>query len=199
MRGGDAPTLPPPRGLRKVSPDSPCNAFAQPHACLGLHTPGQLWGQKKGEVGVKSCHQTRVQSPGISLGVEGWGPENSFSYAVAWSVLGFVGWNGIMEKRGRQGQSLRTGEYGERNATTGLSGRQVCPGLAWTLRQFNKHFKSPKWPRAPAIPHSPFTLHVRKLRLRDSLWLHQVTQQVSLTDSTLEYNFPDSREPAWLL
>ena len=43
----DPPTLPPPQGLCKVSPDSPCSAFAQPHACPGLHTPGQLWGQKE--------------------------------------------------------------------------------------------------------------------------------------------------------
>lgn len=60
-----------PKASPRISPDSPCNAFAQPHACPGLHTPGQLgvWGQNKGEDGVRPVTTRALsQSHRTSLG-----------------------------------------------------------------------------------------------------------------------------------
>lgn len=48
------PLCPHPK-VSAVSPDSPCSAFVQLHACPGLHTPGQLWRQKEEEAGIRAA------------------------------------------------------------------------------------------------------------------------------------------------
>lgn len=109
MYKGDSLTLLLSQGLPRISPDSPCNVFVQPHACPGLHTPGQLGvqGQKKGEDGVRVVI-TRVLSHRTSFirGKTGWGTRES-PFSTPSPERSFVCCNGVVVN-GKQGLHTKT-------------------------------------------------------------------------------------------